>query len=200
MDNFSDLQKKILLATLVVVLLFVVKLTYDNKYSSKTLSDESNQKAVESLEEINSDEPDEDDKTDTIFVQVCGRVKNPGLIELNQGSRVIDAVNAAGGMYEDADLDNINLAKKLEDEERVHVPAVSETSTSDLPSSDQGKVNINTASAEELKSLPGIGPKMAEKIIKYRDKNSFSKIEDIMNVGGIGEKKFEEIKDYIKTN
>ncbi len=201
MGDFFDNQKKILFGILFVLLIFIVKVTYDNhtfnnanKLVSEIEISEDKLKSVDNTE--NSDEDPED-----IYVHICGKVKNPGLIKLKSDARVIDAVNAAGGMYEDADIDNINLAKKLQDEERVYIPAIGETSVNSTFSSDpMEQVNINTADINELQNLPGIGPKMAEKIIKYRENKTFNKIEDIMNVGGIGEKKFEEIKDYIKTN
>ncbi|CDZ74833.1 competence protein [Peptoniphilus sp. ING2-D1G] len=202
MDDFFDNQKKILFGILFVILIFVVKVTYDNytfNNSNKIVSDinltEDKLKSVDNSDSLNKESQED------IYVHVCGQVKNPGLIKLKADARVIDAVNAAGGMYDDADIDNINLAKKLQDEERVYIPAVGEVNVNTVFSSSSiEQININTADVNELQNLPGIGPKTAEKIIKYRENKSFSKIEDIMNVGGIGEKKFNEIKDYIKTN
>lgn len=150
-------------------------------------------------------------ETKTVFIHVAGQVKNPGVYELQFGARVIDAVNMAGGPLDEADLDSLNLAKKLNDEEKVYVPKKGESmpvsnnpatatanfSTSSAPAN-LHKININTAGLEELKSLPGIGDVLAERIIEYRNANGpFKKIEDIMNVEKIGPKTFENIKDKI---
>lgn len=141
----------------------------------------------------------------TIIVHISGQVNKPGVVELENGKRVIDAVELAGGLKNDADIDRINLAKKLVDEEKIYVPKIGEevsielsesiTTTSDQNQS--GKVNINTCSKSELVGLPGIGDVLADRIIEYRSANKFSTIEDIKNVSGIGEKKFESIKDLI---
>ncbi|MDO5041571.1 MAG: DUF655 domain-containing protein [Peptoniphilus sp.] len=201
MSDFFDNQKKIIFGILFVLLIFVIKVTYDNHAFKDANTLVSDIKIDEDkLKSVGNDDVLKEDSED-IYIHVCGQVKHPGLIKLKSDARVIDAINAAGGMYEDADIDNINLAKKLQDEERVYVPAVGEVSVNSTFSSNVAEqVNINTADVNELENLPGIGPKTAEKIINYRKNKSFNRIEDIMNVGGIGEKKFEEIKDYIKTN
>lgn len=149
----------------------------------------------------------------TLCIHVAGEVGSPGMYELPQGARVSDAVNAAGGMTEAADQLSVNLARPVSDGEQIVVQSKVETSaqTSSLdavqgvaPASSsqspalQGKVNINTASASELTSLDGVGESTAAKIIAYRQTNgSFSSIEEIKNVSGIGDKKFEAIKDSI---
>jgi len=144
-----------------------------------------------------------------IMVHISGQVYKPGLIELEDGSRVIDAINKAGGMKSEADIDRINLAKKVVDEEKIYIPKIGEeiscidTNISlceDNTSKDTKKININTCSKEELMSLSGIGEVLATRIIEYRETNAFKSIDDIMNVSGIGNKKFESIKDYITVN
>lgn len=128
------------------------------------------------------------------------------MIELNEGARVIDAVNIAGGLTQYADEKRINLAKRISDEEKIYIPRVGEdiseidtinTNQTKSMSSNQGKVNINTATKDELQNLPGIGPALAEKIIEYRQNRKFSNIDDIKKVSGIGEKRFDAIKDFI---
>lgn len=151
---------------------------------------------IEEVEEDIKEEPEE------IMVHISGQVYKPGLVKLEPGARVIDAVNAAGGLKKNADLDKINLAKKLVDEEKIYIPEIGENIEGDLldysTSADVGnKININTCTKEELLSLPGIGEVLAERIIEYREKTPFKKLEDLMNVSGIGEKKFESIKDMI---
>jgi competence protein ComEA len=136
-----------------------------------------------------------------IGVYVVGAVMNPGVYFLLQGSRVADALEAAGGPTEEADLVRVNLAKRVYDEEHIYVPRLGEENPP-LPLSTGGeaggKININTATAAELETLPSIGPVLAQRIIDYRKANGpFAVIEDIKNVQGIGEGIFEEIKELI---
>ena len=140
------------------------------------------------------------------MVHISGAVKNPGILKINSSKRVVDALEMAGGATDDADLDRINLAAKLHDEEKIYIPKIGEVSNNEISSlvssgenSNAGKININTADSTELQKIPGVGAKTAEKIINYRSQNSFSSIEDIKNVDGIGDKKFESMKDYIST-
>ncbi len=146
--------------------------------------------------ESRSDAPD-----DRAFVHVCGAVAAPGVYELPAGSRLEGAISAAGGFSEDADRDYYNLAQIAEDGEQIRVPAKSGSAGyTENGSYDDGLVDINTASATELASLPGIGAVKACAIIEYRDKNGrFGSIEDIMNVPGIKESLFSKIKGKIKT-
>lgn len=143
-----------------------------------------------------------DTHPEEIVVHISGQVHNPGIVKLEPGARVIDAVNAAGGLKKDADLDKINLARKLQDEEKIYIPKIGEDISESIsyfqnPAGGSNKININTCTKEELMSLPGIGDVLADRIIQYREKTPFKKIEDLMNVSGIGEKKFESIKDMI---
>lgn len=159
--------------------------------------------------DINNNDEEIQDVNGTIMVHISGQVYKPGLIELENGSRVIDAVNKAGGMKSEADIDRINLAKKVVDEEKIYIPKIGEeVSGIDVStnlcegstSEDTGKVNINNCTKEDLMSLSGIGEVLATRIIEYRETNEFKSIDDIMNVSGIGAKKFENIKDYITVN
>lgn len=138
-----------------------------------------------------------------IYVYICGAVKNPGVYELLPGSRVYQLVEAAGGMSEDADGQRVNLAEVVTDGQMVRIPSCTETeeqpeeTVSDGISAD-GKVNINTASAEQLMTLNGIGQTKAEQIITYREENgAFPDTKAIMQVSGIGEGTYEKIKNSI---
>ena len=141
-----------------------------------------------------------------IFVDIKGAVKNPGVYQMKVGDRVKDALEAAGGLTEEADSQKVNLAKRLEDQMVIVVPKVGEESE-EIPTGEtrkeatkEGKVNINTATVEELKTLKGVGEKKAEAIIEYRKKNgSFQTKEDLMKVRGIGKKLFESFQERIVT-
>jgi len=137
-----------------------------------------------------------------LCVYVSGAVVRPDVYELPYDSIVKDAIEAAGGPTGEADLNRINLARRVHDEEQIYVPQKGEESLPVSPPSPSsqggGKVNINTATTEELSTLPGIGPTKAQSIIDYRTTNGpFQSIEDIKNVRGIGDATFEKLKDRI---
>lgn len=201
MDKITKREKMIVALIMLIVLVFFIskKKSKDNV----NLSDSNNINQVINIENNEILEVENDNSNEEIYVHICGRVKNPGLIKLSSNSRVIDAVEASGGVFEDADLDKINLAKKLKDEERIYIPKIEDKTNLvniDDENLEGGQININTAEKSELETLPGIGPKMAEKIIEYRQKEDFSSIDDIKGVSGIGDKKFEEIKKLICIN
>ena len=141
-----------------------------------------------------------------IFVDIKGAVKNPGVYQMKSGDRVKDALDAAGGLTDEADSQKVNLAQRVEDQMVIVVPKVGEEAT-EIPAgvtskeaAKDGKVNINTATVEELKTLKGVGEKKAEAIIEYRKKNgSFQTKEDLMKVRGIGKKLFESFQERIVT-
>ena len=141
-----------------------------------------------------------------IFVDIKGEVRNPGVYQMKVGDRVKDALEAAGGLTAETDSQKVNLAKRLEDQMVIVVPKVGEEAE-EIPAGEtrneatkEGKVNINTATVEELKTLKGVGEKKAEAIIEYRKKNgSFKTKEDLMKVRGIGKKLFESFEERIVT-
>ncbi|SDX53754.1 ComEA family DNA-binding protein [Eubacterium barkeri] len=134
-----------------------------------------------------------------VLVHVAGAVNNPGVYTLDGGSRVIDAVDAAGGLSPEADGDALNLAAVVEDAAKITIPTIhtgEEEGGGSISSS--GLVNINTADKTTLMTLSGIGEVLAQNIIDYRTKNgSFTNLEELKNVNRIGDKLFEQIKDGI---
>lgn len=146
-----------------------------------------------------------------IAVYITGEVKNPGVYYLDeQSARLYNLLDVCGGILEDADIEKLNLAKKLVDSEKIIITKklekqnieeieekIDESEGTYYIDEDDEKININNASKEELMSLNGIGESTANKIIEYRKKNSFVDIEDIMNVDGIGKSKYANIKNHI---
>jgi len=131
-----------------------------------------------------------------LFVHVTGAVARPGLFELAEGARVIDAIAAAGGFTETANRDELNLARLLTDGEQFAVPEIGEESA-DAAASDS-RVNLNTADAAALDTLPRIGPAMAQRILTWRESNGpFVTIDDLRNVAGIGDATFEGLRELI---
>lgn len=142
-----------------------------------------------------------------IVVHIIGEINKPGIVELEEGARVIDAIKKAGATTEKADLAQINLAYILKDGQKIYIPNTEdnnkkiEYNTANIENNiKEEKININTADEDELQRLPGVGASTAEKIIKYREENgSFRKIEDIQNVKGIGEAKYNDLKEQIEV-
>ena len=134
------------------------------------------------------------------FVQVSGAVNNPGVYELSGDSRIFHAVLMAGGLREDADDANLNQAEKITDGQKIVIKTKDEVAMEVAGSADDGKVNINTADAKTLMTLPGIGQSKADSIIKYREsKGNFNSIEDIKNISGIKDGVYNKIADSIKV-
>jgi len=149
---------------------------------------------------VDASEPEESHE---IYVSILGEVMYPGVYILEEGSRLFEAVNMAGGVTEDADLSGINLVGFAEDGMQINVPHIDNQSyvnneTVVILTNHDGMVNINTADSETLKTIPGIGDTRAAAIIEYREKNGkFESSEDIMKVSGIKSNTYESIKDYI---
>jgi len=178
-----------------------------------------NNKKNEIIEEIEFEDEEDlvEEEIKTIFVDIGGEVINPGLYELAENSRINDAINIAGGTTEKADLTDVNLAYILSDAMKIVIPrkevkkvttkvtsstpnivSMALSTTQDVAEKNVGKVNINLATKEQLKTLDGIGDATAQKIIDYRKENgNFGSVEDIKNVSGIGENKYEKIKEKI---
>lgn len=161
-----------------------------------------------------------EEKNEIITVYITGAVANPGVISLDNNMRLDDALKKLGGTTKDADINRINLAMKLEDSQHYIIPYIGQeddpsqkdmqasnnssdsagslANSSSASNSQDSKININSADESQLETISGVGPSTAKKIIDYREKEGkFSSIEDIKNVSGIGDKKFESMKDSI---
>ncbi|MFD0768073.1 helix-hairpin-helix domain-containing protein [Bacillus sp. CGMCC 1.60114] len=158
---------------------------------------EASSKTEERKEKINV--TDSKLQSKAIMVDMKGAVQREGVYELQSGARVKDAIEKAGGFLAEADVTKVNLAQLVQDQMVVYVPKKGEQVTTVNGSSlQEGKIQINTATKEQLEKISGIGPRKAENIMKYREQHGpFQKVEDLLEVDGIGEKSLEKIKDEI---
>lgn len=240
MNNLNKKQKiiVIIIGIILITIIGIIGFIISNKEEESTidlssiLSDEDiknlesgNQNNInneQNSENINSAQTENTAENNTlenkIIVHITGEVKKTGILTLNEGARIADAIKAAGGTTNNADLDQVNLAYQLQDGQKIYIPnkndkekniakeyitsesgnnVIIEKNTSEAGGISK-KVNINQAKQSELETLPGIGEAMANRIIEYREQNGkFQKIEDLKNVKGIGEAKFNKIKELI---
>lgn len=207
MEQLTTQQKVFLFifAGIAIIVIFIYVFTKDNNIDYSNLENLYEQNTV--LQE---------DVKNAIVVHVIGEVVNSGVVELEVGARIIDAIEKCGGVTDEADLTKINLAYKVEDGQRICIPSINDeefneeeyitkgsgqTGIIENNTEEGSAININIASQTELEQLSGIGPSTALKIIQYRDENGrFDDIEDIKNVPGIGDAKFESIKESICVN
>ena len=231
MYEFNKKQKVIIViigSMIIIAFLYYIYTKEDNMVISTEETAEKNLvgNTVENLEE---NEETTKENTNKIIVHVSGAVNKEGIVELEENSRISDAISKAEGLKENADTKKINLAYKLEDGMKIYIPTIEEsmnqneqnqneslmdqtsqyiTSSSEIIQDGQTngtsetkmneKININTATQTELETLPGIGPSTSLKIVNYRKENGkFKTIEDIKEVSGIGDVKYENIKDLI---
>ena len=185
-------------------------LTEESTVSDENKNNDKKEKIEDEKENISNKE---------ITVYVSGEVNKSAVVTLKEGDRLAVAVEKLGGTTKKADLNNINLAIRVKDEEHYIIPKIGEAKQEDLKdvnntkdienaeiknentAKDSSKININTATLEELDKLPGVGEATANKIISHREENGqFKTIEDIKNVNGIGDKKFEKMKELICVN
>ena len=217
-------KKKIFVFSIILLICPTILLVKD-KLNSKddiyvlteesTVSDEN--KNNDKKEKIEDEKENISNKEITVYVS--GEVNKSGVVTLKEGDRLAVAVEKLGGTTKKADLNNINLAIRVKDEEHYIIPKIGEAKQEDLKdvnntkdienaeiknentAKDSSKININTATLEELDKLPGVGEATANKIISHREENGqFKTIEDIKNVNGIGDKKFEKMKELICVN
>lgn len=227
--NYLSKNKKVILVILVIIIIISI-CYYNYSENSDFLSIEEQNLEIEEQESSNIENQnisnEFDEKINTIIVHVSGAVKQAGIVELNENSRIADAIEKAGGLEKEACIDGINLAYLLEDGMKIYIPTIEEQKKSNYNTENTDsnnvyitsssatnvdgekntntntkqttKININTATQAELETLPGIGPSTSLKIINYRNENGkFKTIEDIKEVSGIGESKFNNIKELI---
>ena len=199
-------NKKILLIIILGIILLISTMLYYIKDESKELEDIT---LLTTTKQITT-------KTEMIFVDIKGSVNKPGVYKFDINDRVIDAINKAGGLTKNANTNNINLSQKLTNEMVVYVYSDNEIKKGNnkltcntlcenniievnncVENTNKDLININTATLEELLTLPGIGESKAKNIIEYREENKFKTIEELKNVNGIGESLFEQIKNKI---
>lgn len=218
-NEFNKKNKIILIVIVAIVAIISYYFIFDRK--EEWLNNQ--EQNLEIKEEIKTNDQIENnsneqqlEKNENIIVHVSGAVNKEGIVELKNNSRIIDAIDKAGGLKDEADITNINLAYIIEDGMKIHIPSKEEKESTIIVESniDSGtveqsneiksnnnkklKININTATKTDLETLPGIGESTALKIIEYRkEKGKFKLIEDIKQVNGIGENKFNKIKELI---
>lgn len=211
--NMLNQKQKIIIGIIGIVAIFtIIFYIYQKIYRPNTME------YIDILEENIVEEKktlQEEVSQEEIVIHIIGEVKKEGIVRLKQGSRIIDAIEQAGGLKEQANVNKVNLAYILEDGQKIYIPSIYDKTQEDTSyisiesgenvileqadtTSQIGKININTATQTELEQLSGIGPSTALKIIQYRtESGKFNSIEEIKNVTGIGEAKYELIKEYI---
>lgn len=213
LENLSIKQKRIFIIVAIIVGLGIMYFIY-NKVG--TPSSEIEEDILVQNNSAESNGVSTEEEIGQIIVHITGAVKQPGIVKLEEGSRMEDAIEKAGGLTEDADISNVNLAYVLEDGIKIKIPSnldiegeEEEIITDDIgeniaqdtdttTSTSEKQININKATETELETLPGIGAELASRIVEYRNQNGkFSSSEDIKNVSGIGDSKFEKLKDLI---
>ena len=211
-DAFEDIlaDKKTLIKILSVVLILLAALIlriHDQGKADITI-ETADTSAESEYSDRNNDISEDNNNAETaqIFVDIGGEVKKPGVYQVSENTRLFQVIEMAGGLTEYADADHVNRASFVEDGQKIIIPVKgSEYASGSNPESEYagstapvvGLININTASADELKTLTGVGDVTAEKIIEYRSSKAFKSKEDIMSVDGIGSKIYEKIKDHI---
>lgn len=211
METFKN-KKNIFICSCVCVVIICIIVCFVWEHNNQNvkydfIEADNNENEVNIKKDFN--EPD-----DKIYVYVLGEVNNSGVIEAQYGDRLKDVIEKAGGFTSEADIEKVNLAYQVEDEQKIVIPNVNSKSSDgdgekEYISAGAGvdiveggskgaKVNINRATQTELETLSGIGPSMANKIIQYRNKNGkFTNVEELKNVPGIGNSKYEAIKDCV---
>lgn len=192
MNKFLN-NKKIFLLFIIILIIAIIIISKHEIFKNENL--------IKEDIFVEEDNKNSSIEKQNIKVHIIGEINKSGLYELDEGSRVYDLILLAGGETENANLNKINLAYELSDGEQVYIPSIFDENneySDNKISSSSGKININKATLEDLQTISGVGPSLAQKIISYRTSNGkFSSLEELKNVSGIGDKKFESIKEYL---
>ena len=197
------LRYKVIAGALLLVVTFAVFLLQSKEKDSQWIVSTEAESKMEEPQEIQIQESetsnDELSAKEEVTVDLDGEVRNAGVYTLPGGSRVFEALEKAGGLTENADTRNINLAALLTDGTKIYFPSKEEVALEqDFSGAQSGVINLNTANATQLQELPGVGPSTAEKILSYREQNgNFKNVKDLLNVSGIGEKTFAKFEAMI---
>ena len=196
-------RKHFILKSIVIfigLLLFLIIYYIANQETATVLYEQPNGNGLEIPKEAEEEIIKETERDQSIMVDIKGAVQNPGVYEVQANMRVHDVVQLAGGLTENADVFSLNLAERVYDEMTIIVMEKGQEIASNSGGNGTSpKVKVNHATKEELMTLPNIGPSKADAIIQYREENGmFQKPEDLMEVSGIGEKTFEQLKDFIQ--
>ncbi len=207
LDNLDNKQKKIVIIVGIIIIIGILYFIYNGIDKKSTDQIDNNMLSIE-----NNTKENEGSK-ELVIVHITGAVKTPGIVKLPEGARIEDAIDKAGGLTEDADISDVNLAYVLEDGIKIKIPTISEEKNEEIIINSCGEgivekeisnnsenkiININKANETDLQTLPGIGASLAGRIVEYRNSNGkFNEIEDIKNVSGIGDSKYENIKNFI---
>jgi competence protein ComEA len=224
LDNLNKNQKRILIVIIIVVSIGFIYYIYNKIGKNENIDLDENILVTNNLTQ--EDNKNTQDEQEYVIVHITGSVKTPGIVKLKQGSRIEDAIQSAGGLTENADISKVNLAYVIEDGIKIRIPSLDEQEIEEEDILIEGSgeniiqeaekdtnisintnskntnktININKATENELQTLPGIGGSLASRIIEYREENGkFLAIEDIKNVSGIGESKYNNIKDLISV-
>ena len=212
MKLFNEKRKFIILFVVIccfiTILIIAFFYSYSSKYESITENEDffiNSEKENNEIEEIKEEVTNE---KNMVIIHIAGAVKKEGVIEIEENSRIADAIEKAGGLTKEADLTDVNLAYSVKDGQKIYIPSVKDKEKATIVSSGMGEdeeisseekmININTATQTQLEELSGIGPSTASSIISYRqEKGKFKSIDEIKNVSGIGEAKYNKIKENI---
>ena len=208
--NFNFSKDKIILGIAIIALAgFGYYKSSSDSLNSNQIQSIVDTKQTDNINNQSEVENKENEDNSSKMCQIDGCVNKPGVYSFKNDDRIKDIIDLAGGFTKDADTKSVNLAMKLKDEMKIFIPSKNEISKLQNHNTENSQivtlkdnnstnlVNINTADSNKLQTLPGIGPSKAKKIIEFREKNQFKKIEELKNVDGIGEKTFESLKSLI---
>lgn len=203
----ADKKDKLIIALIIGIVIILSRNYVNNQKKDELVFENTSSSVSIEANQLSNKETREkiENNNTTMKVHISGEINKPGVYDIKDNYRLEDLVNDAGGLTNNADINKINLAMKLEDQMHIIIPNKNNQENNQTQdqlvtptnTNENKKININSADKNSLMTLPNIGDKRAEAIIEYRQKNKFNKIDDIKNVSGIGDKYFEAMKDII---